>query len=190
MIEALLNISAAFGLSTSAGLNAYIPLLMVAVVGRFTNWITLKAPYDVITNEWVIVALAVLLVIELLADKVPVVDSVNDALQTFVRPAAGALLFAASTNVISDISPVLAVIAGLLLAGGVHAVKGTVRPVVTASTAGTGNWLVSLLEDIIAFFVSLFSLIFPVLALIFMLLVGWWAIRLVRRRRRKKLSFN
>ena len=51
---------------------------------------------------------------------------------------------------ITDIHPIIAIIAGVLIAGGVHATKGIARPVVTASTGGTGNWAVSLFEDVVA----------------------------------------
>jgi uncharacterized membrane protein HdeD (DUF308 family) len=103
-----------------------------------------------------------------------------------IRPTAGAILFAANAQVITDISPVITIIAGLLLAGSVHATKGIIRPVVTTTTAGTGNWVVSIIEDVIAFFVSLVSLLSPILALlitIFFLFVGF---RWLRRRKQKK----
>ncbi len=139
-MDALSGILSAFGLSASAGLNAYVPLLIVSLAGRFTNWIELRPPWDALESWWVIGALVVLGLIEFFADKVPAVNHVNDAVQTLVRPAAGAVLFAASTNVVTDLHPVLAIIAGLLVAGSVHAVKaGAVRPAVTASTAGAGN---------------------------------------------------
>lgn len=187
MIEGLMNISAAFGLSTSAGLNAYIPLLIVALTARFTNLINLQEPYDALTSWWVIGALTVLLVIEMLVDKIPAVDSLNDMIQTFVRPAAGALLFAANANVINDIHPALAITAGLILAGGVHAAKGVARPVVTASTAGMGNWIVSLIEDIVAFFVSILSLLIPiVMAVTIIFVLALFARWYVRRRQRKE----
>ena len=188
-ISALGGIAAAFGLSTSAGLNAYIPLLLVALAARFPSdapWIRLSEPYDVITNGWIIGALVVLLLIEMLVDKIPAVDTLNDMIQTFIRPAAGAFLFAANAEVISDASPVLAVIAGLLVAGSVHATKGAVRPAVTATTAGTGNWLVSLLEDIVAFFLSLLSILLPLLAFVVLLLLVFFAVRFVRRRRKRR----
>src|SRR4030067_996415 len=102
------NLRTAFGLSASAGLNAYIPLLIVAVIGRFTNWITLASPWDALESWWVIGALLVLTLIEFFADKVPAINHVNDALQTFVRPVAGGILFAASTRVVTDIHPIVA----------------------------------------------------------------------------------
>ena len=188
IITALGGIGAAFGLSGSAGLNAYIPLLLVALAGRFpleNPLIELSQPYDVLSSGWAIGILAVLLLIEVFVDKVPAVDSVNDVIQTFIRPTAGAILFAANADVITDISPVITIVAGLFLAGSVHATKGVIRPVVTTTTAGTGNWLVSILEDIIAFFVSVLAILLPILALlvtVFFLFIGFnW----LRRRRQK-----
>lgn len=192
IIQALGGIGAAFGLSGSAGLNAYIPLLIVALAGRFPTanpLLRLGEPYDLISNWWVIGVLVVLLLIEVTVDKIPAVDTLNDALQTFVRPAAGAVLFAANANVITDMSPVLALIAGLLLAGSVHATKGVVRPVVTASTAGTGNWLVSLIEDIVAVGLSILSILIPILALIGMVALAIFIVlRYRRRRQRSKMA--
>ena len=110
MLEALSNIFTAFGISASAGLNAYLPLLIVGLVARFTNLIKLNEPFDLLTNGWVLGLVGALLLIEIFVDKIPAVDTVNDIIQTFVRPAAGAILFAAASNTISDIHPVLAMI--------------------------------------------------------------------------------
>jgi len=125
--QAFLSLATAFGLSTSAGLNAYIPLLVVALLARFTPLVTLNEPWDALSSWWVIGTLAVLLVVEILVDKIPAVDTVNDVVQTFIRPAAGAILFAATTNAIG-LHPVLAAICGVILAGGVHVVKAGGRP--------------------------------------------------------------
>ena len=168
-MEVLSNIATAFGLSTSAGLNAYLPLLVVSLTARFTSLITLNQPWDIMTSWWVIGTLIVLLLVETVADKIPAVDSVNDVIQTFLRPAAGAVLFAAGSGTLGHLHPVLAIIAGLLLAGSVHAVKATARPVVTASTGGTGNWLVSTLEDIWSFITAVFAILIPLIAIIFIL---------------------
>jgi hypothetical protein len=171
MIEAFSNIASAFGLSTSAGLNAYLPLLVVALVARYSDLITLNEPWNVMTNGWVIVVLIVLLLIEMTVDKIPAIDTLNDGIQTFGRPVAGAIVFAASSGVVGELHPVLAMIAGLILAGGVHAVKTAARPLVTATTVGTGNWLVSLVEDIIAFVTSILSILLPVLMFVVIALV-------------------
>ena len=190
MIEAISGLSAAFGLSGSAGLNAYIPLLLVALAARLPlsdPLVKLQAPYDLMGSWWAIGLLAVLLVVEVVADKIPAVDTVNDTIQTFVRPAAGAILFAGSANVITDIHPVLALGAGLLVAGGVHATKTAARPVVTVTTAGIGNPIVSTLEDIVALVVSLLALVLPIIAAILMLGLIIVVVVLVRRWRRRKM---
>ncbi|MGH2535825.1 MAG: DUF4126 domain-containing protein [Candidatus Promineifilaceae bacterium] len=188
-ILALGGIGSAFGLSGSAGLNAYIPLLIVGLAGRFPAGdplLTLAEPYNTLSNPWALGLLAVLLLIEVTVDKIPAVDSINDAIQTFIRPAAGAILFAANANVVTDISPVLALVAGLLLAGSVHATKATIRPAVTATTLGSGNWLVSILEDVTAAIVSLLSILIPVLGIILFFFVLLLGIAVARRWRRRK----
>jgi hypothetical protein len=182
----VVDILASFGLSAATGLNAYLPLLIVGMLGRFTHLVTLKPPFDALGNTWVLIALAVLLAIEMTVDKIPAVDTANDIIQTVVRPAAGAILFAASTNAISDVSPVLALICGLLVAGGVHAAKATVRPAITATTLGTGNSVVSATEDVLSGTTTLVSILLPTVAAIIiaglLVLFAWWYFR--RRRRR------
>ena len=118
-------------------------------------------------------------------DKIPVADTANDVIQTFVRPAAGAILFAASASVITDIHPALALICGILAAGAVHSVKATVRPVVTATTGGLGNPVVSVIEDVAAVTISVLAIVLPVLTgvAIVVLLIWFWR----RYRRRQSL---
>lgn len=181
MVDVFSNISTAFGLSASAGLNAYLPLLVVALTAKYTNLLTLNEPWDVMTNGWVIGALAVLLLIEMTVDKIPAVDTLNDVIQTIGRPVAGAILFAAGSGAVGDLHPILAFIAGLILAGGVHAVKSVARPAVTATTGGTGNWAVSIIEDILALISAILAILVPiiiVLAVVFLLgLFIWWRSR-------------
>ena len=189
------GILTALGLSSSAGLNAYLPLLVVALLARFTNLIHLREPWTVLTSGWTIAVLVILLLIETFADKIPAVNHANDVIQTFIRPAAGAILFAASSNVISDIHPVLAIVCGILVAGSVHAVKSVaVRPAVTvvigAPTGGVGtfpaNIVVSTLEDILAIVTSLAAVLVPlILALVLLIAViaiAWWLLRQQRSR--------
>lgn len=190
MFEAISGLSAAFGLSGSAGLNAYIPLLVVALAARFPMsepLVKLQAPFDLLGSWWAIGLIAVLLVIEIVADKIPAIDSINDGIQTFIRPAAGAILFAGSANVITDIHPILSLGAGLLVAGGVHATKAAARPVVTVTTAGVGNPVVSTLEDIVAVVVSLLAVVLPIIAAVILLVFLIFIITIVRRWRRRKI---
>lgn len=182
-MEGVLNVFTAFGLSSSAGLNAYLPLLVVALLARFTDLVTLNSPWNTLESWWVIGVLVILLVIEILADKIPAVDSVNDVIQTFVRPIAGAILFAANAGTIGEAHPILAMVCGLLVAGTVHAAKATARPIVTATTGGTMNPVVSTAEDVLSLVVAILAILAPILIMILLVLVAIWFIRRRRRRR-------
>lgn len=185
-MSGVLNIFTAFGLSSAAGLNAYVPLLVVALLARFTDLIELKAPWDALESPWTIGVLAVLLLVEIVADKVPAVDSINDTIQTFIRPTAGAILFAASVGTAGRVDSVLAIICGLLLAGGVHATKATARPLVTATTAGTMNPVVSTVEDGVSLIVSILAIVAPIVGVILVVLITIWFIRWWLRRRAER----
>ena len=178
----MLGLLAAFGLAAATGLNAYLPLLIVGLLARYTDLIALKAPWSALTHPLVLIILAVLLAIEFTVDKIPAVDTVNDVIQTVFRPAAGAILFAASGNVISNVSPVLAMICGLLIAGSVHTAKATIRPAITTSTLGTANPIVSVVEDAVSGVTTVLAIIAPVILAALLLLVIFWIIR--RRMRR------
>ena len=186
-MDALTGILSAFGLATSAGLNAYIPLLVIALVARYTDLIELNEPWDTLTSGWIIGLLFVLVLVEFFADKFPAVNHINDIVQTFVRPTAGAIVFAASADVITDIHPVLALACGVLLAGGVHAVKSlAVRPAVTATTGGVANTPVSLLEDFISTVLSILAIVIPVVVGIILLVVFFLILWRVWQRQKMK----
>ncbi len=181
-MEALFSIFSAFGLSASAGLNAYIPLLVVGVLAHYTNLIKLNPPFDALANPYILIFIGILLIIEMLADKVPFMNHLNDLIQTFVRPAAGAIVFAASANV-ANINPLLALACGLLVAGSVHVVKSAaIRPAITAVTGGAGNLPASVAEDLTSTLISFVSILVPIAivvlsAILIMFLIWWWARR-------------
>ncbi len=188
-MEALLGIFSAFGLSASAGLNAYIPLLVIALLARYTNLITLSPPWDTLSSPWVIGLLAVLLAIEFFADKAPAVNHLNDLIQTIVRPAAGAIAFAAAAGVIGDVHPVLALAAGILVAGSVHTIKSVaVRPAITATTGGAGNIPVSIAEDILSTTLSILAVVIPVLIAMVVILFTSWVIWWLWRRSNRRVE--
>lgn len=178
-----MDILTGLGLAIPAGLNAYIPLLTVAVAQRL-GWIDLSEPYALLGEWWAIALIAVLLVVEIVADKVPAVDSVNDAIQTFVRPAAGGLLFVAATSESGRMHPVVWVVAGVLVAGSVHAAKATTRPAVNAATGGVGAPVASIVEDVVAFVTTILALVAPLLVGLAALAV---VVMLYSRRRRSRL---
>jgi hypothetical protein len=152
-------------------------------LARFTNLIVLSDPWTALESWWIIGLLILLSLVEFFADKVPAVNHVNDIIQTFIRPAAGAILFAASATVITEIHPIISIAAGLLVAGTVHAVKAAaVRPAITATTAGTGNVPVSIMEDIASTTLSILSILLPVLVGVILLILAIWIIWWLTRR--------
>lgn len=197
MLEALTGA----GLATSAGLNAYIPLLAIGLLGRFTDLIDLPAGWNWLSNGWVIAILVVLLAIEVVADKVPVLDSANDIVQTIVRPTAGGLAFGAGasseTTTVTDPGSFFTshqwvpVAVGIVLALGVHGIKATARPVINATTVGVGAPIASTTEDIVSVVMSVVAILLPVVILLFLLgLVAFfvWAVRRRGARKRRAVT--
>lgn len=197
MLEALTGA----GLATSAGLNAYIPMLAVGLLARFTGLVELPEGWRWLTNGWVLAILAVLLVLEFVADKIPAVDHVNDVVQTFVRPTAGGLVFGASANAqtvtVTDPAAFFSdhqwvpIAAGAALALGVHAIKVATRALVNATTLGFGAPVVSTAEDAASVTLSLTAIVLPFFVLFF--LVGfvafaWWVVRRLKARRARKAA--
>jgi hypothetical protein len=182
----MFGIISAFGLSASAGLNAYIPLLVVSLLARYTDLIRLSPPWDAMTSWWVIGVLIFLTIIEILADKISAVNHFNDIVQSFIRPTAGAIVFAASASNISYVNPVLAIIAGIFISGSVHAVKSlAIRPAVSVATGGGGNIPVSIAEDVTSTAVSILSVIIPIIAVCLLVLVTTFVVIKLMRRRKK-----
>ncbi len=184
------------GLSAAAGLNAYIPFLVVALIARFTDYITLPVGYEWIESSWAIGIVAALLLAEVVLDKIPAVDTINDTIQTFIRPSMGGLIFAATTAAaqldnstwMKD-NPWVSVVLGVLISGLVHTGKMAARPVINVGTVGAGAPVVSTVEDIGSLGLSLVALIAPVLVILALALLGWlliWMWLRVRRWRRTR----
>lgn len=176
------SILSAFGLAASAGLNAYIPLLVISLLAKFTNLITLAKPWDALESWWIIGLLILLTIIEFISDKIPAVNHVNDAIMTFIRPAAGAIVFAATTsNSKIDVNPILAIAMGIIIAGSIHTVKSAiVRPAVTVTTGTAGNVPVSMAEDGVSSVLSVASAIWPWLVIPFFIIFIVLVILLIR----------
>ncbi|WP_204004026.1 DUF4126 domain-containing protein [Micromonospora lutea] len=199
----MLEVLTGTGLAASAGLNAYVPLLVMGLMARFTSVIDLPGGWQWLGNEWVLGILAVLLVVEVVADKVPVVDHINDVVQTVVRPTAGGLAFgagsASETVTVSDPDSFFAgggqwlpVLVGVLIALGVHLLKSAARPVINAATAGFGAPVASTAEDATSVVMSFVAIILPVLVLAFLvgmvLFLPWLLRRRADRRRERKAA--
>jgi hypothetical protein len=194
--EIVLEALTGTGLAASAGLNAYIPLLTMGVLARWSDLIDLPGGWQWLSNGWVIGILAVLLAIEVVADKVPVVDHANDVLQTVVRPTAGGLAFGAgsSSETVTVADPGafftshqwVPIAAGVVIALCVHGVKAASRPVVNATTAGVGAPVASTAEDFSSVVLSLLAILVPVLVLLGVALLIVAGVLILRRRRQRR----
>ncbi|WP_030528927.1 DUF4126 domain-containing protein [Phycicoccus jejuensis] len=184
------------GLSAAAGLNAYIPFLVVALVARFTDLIVLPAGYEWMTSGWAIGVGSLLLLAEVVLDKIPAVDTVNDAIQTFIRPSVGGLIFSA-TSAASEIDrstwmadhPWVGVVLGVAVAGLVHTGKMAARPVVNGATVGLGAPVVSTVEDGASIGLSVVAILAPVFVVVALGLLAWllvWMWLRVREWRRSR----
>jgi hypothetical protein len=184
MAPELLGVASAFGLASAAGLNTTLPLLLVGLLYRF-GALSLAAPYDAVGSDVALVGLGLLVALELAADKVPGLDSLVQAIQWPLTLAAGAILFASQQSIITEVSPGLAVLVGVLTAGGVHALRTALRPAVTASTLGLGNPAVSAVEDILSTGLVVVAVLTPLLipaALVALALAGLLLVRQIGRR--------
>ena len=187
-----------FGLAAAAGLNAYIPLLALGLLARFTDLVTLPAAWAWLENGWVMTIVAVLLCVEVVADKVPALDSVNDTVQTLVRPTAGGIVFgsgtAAQTSAVADPGAFaqsgqwVPVAVGVAVALMVSLTKSTVRPAANVATAGTAAPVLSTLEDVASVALVFLAILVPVLVLVAVVVMMWAAVRIIRRRRGRSRS--
>lgn len=187
MIAALTGI----GLSAAAGLNAYIPFLVVGLLARFTDLVVLPAGFTWIESGWALGIGALLLLAEIVLDKVPAVDTVNDVIATLIRPSMGGLVFAATSAAAAlDEStwmtehPWVGVVLGILVSGIVHTGKMSARPVINAGTLGAGAPVVSTAEDTASVGLSLLAVLWPALVLVAVVLLAWVLVGLLRVRRR------
>lgn len=197
-----MDLLSATGLAGAAGLNAYIPLLIFGFLARFTDFVNLPAGWQWLADPALLAILAVLLVIELVADKIPVVDSFNDVVQTLIRPASGGLVFASGLesygapeqatdgSVFSEASTWVAIGAGVVIAFVMHLLKSTARPAVTAGTLGAGTAFVSAAEDTTSAGLAVAAVFVPILAglvvIVIFAVLGYLAYRTFTWRKRRR----
>jgi hypothetical protein len=178
------TVALAVVLAAAAGLRAWLPLLVAGVVSRL-GVADLGASFTWLGSWPALGLLAVATVIEIAGDKIPVVDHALDAVGTFIRPLTGALAAAAALVHIQD--PVIALVVGLVVGAPValapHVAKTTLRGVSTGTTAGLANPFLSLLEDIVSFFIAMLGFLAPLVALLLVLSAVWFSWRWLRRRR-------
>ncbi|MCW4384383.1 DUF4126 domain-containing protein [Salinibacterium sp. SYSU T00001] len=186
------------GLAAAAGLNAYIPLMLIGLASRLLDVVALPPQWAWLENEWVLLILGVLLVVEIIADKVPVVDSVNDWVQTVLRPTAGGLAFGSGANseTVAVTDPAaffesqqwVPILTGVGIALVVHLARMMARPVLNAVTAGAAAPLVSAVEDAASIILSVLAIVVPILVVVAVPLLAWWLIAALRRARRRRVA--
>lgn len=189
----MLEILTGTGLAFAAGLNAYIPLLLLGLGARFLDFVQLPTGWAWLENEWVLGILAVLLVIEFFADKIPAVDSVNDVIQTVVRPTSGGIVFgsgsASQTAAVTDPAAFfesnqwVPIVTGVLIALLVHGAKTAVRPALNVATFGLAAPVASFVEDVGSVVLSLLAILIPVLVVAVIVGLVVLFVLLMRRRR-------
>ena len=183
ILPALLGV----GLAASCGLRTFLPLLLVSLAARFNLFgFEPNGALAWLGSLPALVALAIATAAEFIGDKIPVVDHALAAVGTVSRPAAGALA-AASAFHLAD--PGTAALAGLIVgaptAFAFHTAQAGTRVASTATTAGLGNPIVSLVEDVLAVGTVLIAFAAPVLIPIvaaIVLFIVWRMVRAVKRR--------
>ena len=168
------SLLAGCGLSASAGLNAYLPLLTLALADRISDSFNLPDPYDAVSSNAGIVIILLILAVELIGDKLPRIDHLNDLVHTPIRALIGGFCFMAVAAEGRDLNPWLAGVLGLGIAGGVSYWKMRMRPTITTATTGIGNPIISMQEDAVAIILSIVALVWPWGIALLLPLLGWW----------------
>jgi hypothetical protein len=179
-MDAVMGVFAALGLSTAAGLNAYIPILTVGLLARFTDLVTLPAPWDRLEDPVVLGVVAAIAICDFVGDKIPVIDHVLHAIGVVVAPVVGGLLALGTANVV-DIDPGFVVLLGVAASLATHLTRTAARPISTAVTGGLGNPVLSLGEDGSSAVLSVAAVVAPLLAAVLAVIVLVLVVVLWRR---------
>jgi hypothetical protein len=156
------TLAISMGASWVSGINLYATVATLGLLSRFAN-LKLPGELEVLTNWWVIGVALFLFVIEFVADKIQLVDSVWDVIHTFIRIPAGAILAATAFGDFDRRVQVIALLVGGGLALTSHGTKAATRALVNASPEPVSNIAVSLAEDVLVVISVLLALFLPVL---------------------------
>jgi hypothetical protein len=188
VLELLATLGRTMGFSFAAGINLYATVAILGLAKRY-GWVALPDQFSVFDHDIVIGVALVLYVIEFVADKVPWVDSMWDAVHTVIRPIGGAVIAVAT---LGDASPAVEGLVALLggtLAAGTHFTKAGTRAVANTSPEPFSNWFLSLSEDLFVIGLATLALKYPaaaaivvIIGVVVMILSAAWIIRAVKRR--------
>src|SRR5262245_51428337 len=186
----LTTLGRTLGFSFAAGINLYATVAILGLASRY-GWVDLPPQYKVFDNNWIIGTAIALYLIEFVADKIPWIDSVWDAVHTIVRPIGGALI---AITTLGDASPATETMIGLLggaLAAGTHFGKAGTRIVANASPEPFSNWILAPLEDAFVVGLGFLALKYPIAAAVVVIIgvavliaFASWILRALKRRLR------
>ena len=186
-MELLSSLGRMLGFSFAAGINLYATTAIVGLASRY-HWVDLPEQYRVFDNDWVIGIALVLYVVEFVADKIPWVDSIWDAVHTVIRPIGGALIAVASIGHVAPQMEAIVALAGAALATSSHLTKAGTRAAANTSPEPFSNWILSFSEDGFVIGLAILALNYPVAAavvvlaaLAIILAMATWLVRRLRR---------
>ena len=178
----MLGFVATLGVSAAAGLNAYVPLLLLGWLSRSTDLVSLTSPWDRLEEPGVMAAIGALALIDFIGDKIPAVDHALHALGTVIAPVAGGAAALATAGPV-DVDPAAAGLLGVVAALATHAGRSAARPAATVATGGAGNPVLSLAEDITSGALTVLAFAAPLIALMILIAIAVaivWGIRRFR----------
>jgi hypothetical protein len=188
MFEILATIGRTMGFSFAAGINLYATVAILGLAKRY-GWVQLPEQFAVFDNDVVIGVALVLYVVEFIADKIPWVDSLWDAVHTVIRPVGGALIAVGTLGEASPAMEGLVALLGGTLAAGTHFTKAGTRAVANTSPEPVSNWILSFSEDVFVIGLAALALKYPVAAaivvlvgVVLMVVFAAWIVAAVRRR--------
>ncbi|MEV4667699.1 DUF4126 domain-containing protein [Microbacterium sp. LWO12-1.2] len=192
MIEFIVGSS----LAAAAGLNAWMPLFLLGLADRFLPAVELPSSWSWLSSDLALWIVGALLLLEIVADKIPALDSVNDLIQSIIRPAAGGVAFGAgaSAQTVAVDDPAsffssgswIPIVTGIAIALVVHVVKATARVAANATTGGLAAPVLSTAEDGASFLLAAAAIIVPVVAAVLLTGLIVAAVVMLRRRARKR----
>jgi hypothetical protein len=175
------------GFSFAAGINLYATTAIVGLASRY-HWVDLPEQYRVFDNDWIIGVALVLYVVEFVADKIPWVDSIWDAVHTVIRPIGGALIAVASFGHVAPEMEAIVALAGAALATSSHLTKAGTRAAANTTPEPFSNWILSFSEDGFVIGLAVLALNYPVaaavvvlIALAIILALATWLVRRLHR---------
>ncbi len=183
-METLLAVGSGVGLSSVAGVRAYLPLALVGIFARL-GLFELPVPFDLLGDWLVIAVLLALAFVESGLDKIPALDTVLDVVQTPIRIIAGAVLFSAALEAGLSVEAIPELAAGGTVAGTVAFLKAVLRPPANAASAGVSAPFLSTIEDVVAVVGGILAVLVPLVPLLLVAFLLFFFYRIRRRRGRK-----